>query len=214
MVFSSMNDRLVEKIIDLLFKRNHVMVGNLILEPEFVEEEIPPVFEGEGSFLCISPIVIKNTGDNLDNKQFIHPTIDQFSDHLYDSVIYQMEKSGLYSAEDLASYFKFQIVPDQDYLDRISRQEKKFARIYTLVVDGDLKEVRGYTFPFKLYAAPEVQSFVFFNGLGELTHQGFGMIDLVDNKQVKRKKIHERILPEFDETPEFATVRKHQLGQE
>jgi len=47
-------------------------------------------------------------------------------------------------------------------------------------------EVRGYTLPFTLYAAGEVQDFVFKCGLGAFTHKGFGMLDLANNMPSQR----------------------------
>ncbi|NJO03714.1 MAG: hypothetical protein HC880_20425 [Bacteroidia bacterium] len=68
---------------------------------------------------------------------------------------------------------------------------KKFARIYT-VFEGKIKyELRGYTFPFTLYAAPAVQEFIFNCGLGAYTHKGFGMIDLANVDPIERTEIYE-----------------------
>jgi CRISPR-associated endoribonuclease Cas6 len=51
--------------------------------------------------------------------------------------------------------------------------------------DSDIRyEVRGYTFPFTLYAAPLVQQFVFENGLGQVAHKGFGMIDVAGHNTI------------------------------
>jgi CRISPR-associated endoribonuclease Cas6 len=97
-----------------------------------------------------------------------------------------MEALGSYSNEQLASFSKFQLVPDENYLRKIRENQKKFARIYP-VYDQDVKyEVRGYTFPFVLYAAKEVQEFVFNGGLGSFTHKGFGMLDLANTDPSKR----------------------------
>ena len=97
-----------------------------------------------------------------------------------------MEALGSYSNEDFASFSKFQLVPDENYLKKIRESQKKFARIYP-VYDQDVKyEVRGYTFPFTLYAAKEVQKFVFTEGLGAFTHKGFGMLDLANTDPSKR----------------------------
>ena len=68
-----------------------------------------------------------------------------------------MQETGLYTDEQLAGFYKFQVVPDKNYIARLTAAQKKFARIYP-VFDQDVKyEVRGYTFPFTFYAAPEVQ---------------------------------------------------------
>jgi CRISPR-associated endoribonuclease Cas6 len=124
-------------------------------------------------------------------KKLITPESDEFSDLLYESTISRMEATGRYKNEELAAFYKFQIVPDADYLNRIQSSHKKFARIYPLY-DNDIKfEVRGYTFPFRLYANEEVQRFVYENGLGYFSHKGFGMLDLANNDSIKRESQHE-----------------------
>jgi CRISPR-associated endoribonuclease Cas6 len=91
----------------------------------------------------------------------------------------------------LTSFYKFQIVPDKDYIHRIQSSHKKFARIYPLY-DNDVKfEIRGYTFPFVLYAAKEVYQFIYENGLGQFTHKGFGMLDIANNNPIHRATEHE-----------------------
>jgi CRISPR-associated endoribonuclease Cas6 len=123
----------------------------------------------------------------------VSPESDEFSDLLYDSTLARMEIQGKYTTEQLAAFYKFQIVPDQDYIQRIQASHKKFARIYPLY-DSDVKfEVRGYTFPFTLYAAKEVQQFVYENGLGHFTHKGFGMLDVANNDSIQRTAQQEMI---------------------
>jgi CRISPR-associated endoribonuclease Cas6 len=119
-------------------------------------------------------------------KKFVSPESDEFSDLLYESTIQRMEGTGRYTQEQLTSFYKFQIIPDHDYIQRIQSSHKKFARIYPLY-DNDIKfEVRGYTFPFTLYAAKEVQSFIYENGLGYFTYKGFGMLDVSTNDSIQR----------------------------
>ena len=102
-----------------------------------------------------------------------------------------MEALGKYTPEQLASFYKFQIVPDHEYIQRLQASHKKFARIYPLY-DNDVKfEVRGYTFPFTLYAAREVQQFIYENGLGYFTHKGFGMLDVANNDSIQRAPQHD-----------------------
>jgi CRISPR-associated endoribonuclease Cas6 len=58
--------------------------------------------------------------------------------------------------------------------------------------DNDVKfEVRGYTFPFTLYAAKEVQQFIYENGLGHFAHKGFGMLDVANNDSIQRTPQHD-----------------------
>ena len=170
-----------------LFAQKDLIVGNLHLEPESVESEEPVQISDEARFLCISPIVLLPPAFNDDRgKKFISPDSDEFSDLLYDSTIARMEATGKYTQKQLSSFYKFQIVPDKDYIQRIQASHKKFARIYPLY-DNDIKfEIRGYTFPFVLYAAKEVHNFIYENGLGQFTHKGFGMLDIANNDSIHR----------------------------
>jgi CRISPR-associated endoribonuclease Cas6 len=181
LVFSSPNEEFVEYFVKLLFKNQQLEIGKLLLIPLNVEKEIPPILSNEVKYICISPLVVINPLDSsLDPKKFLSPLTDGFSDMLYDSTMYRMEKSGRYSVDEIAEFYKFQIVPDKNYLTKIREEEKKFARIFPAYEDGVKYEVRGYTFPFVLYADPKVQQFVFDCGMGVFTHKGFGMLDIAN----------------------------------
>ncbi|HET9488063.1 MAG TPA: CRISPR-associated endoribonuclease Cas6 [Chryseosolibacter sp.] len=187
LVFACSNKAFMEYFIKQLFAQKDIIVGNLHLEPESVETEEPIKIPEEARFLCISPIVLLPPAFNDDRgKKFISPDTDEFSDLLYESTLARMEATGQFTAEQLSSFYKFQIVPDKDYIQRIQSSHKKFARIYPLY-DNDIKfEVRGYTFPFVLYAAKDVHQFIYENGLGQFTHKGFGMLDIANNDSIHR----------------------------
>lgn len=185
LVFACSDKKFMDYFTEQLFRQKEIIVGNLHLVPESVEAEEPVQIGDEARFLCISPIVLIQAAFNDERgKKFVPPDSDEFSDLLYESTLARMENVGKYTAEQLASFYKFQIVPDRDYIQRIQSSHKKFARIYPLF-DNDIKfEVRGYTFPFTLYAAKEVQQFVYDNGLGYFTHKGFGMLDISSNDSI------------------------------
>jgi CRISPR-associated endoribonuclease Cas6 len=187
LVFACSDKLFMEYFIARLFEQKEIIVGNLHLTPESSEAEEPVQIGDEARFLCISPIVLIQAAFNDERgKKFVPPDTDEFSDLLYDSTLARMEVNGKYTAEQLTSFYKFQIVPDRDYIQRIQSSHKKFARIYPLF-DNDIKfEVRGYTFPFTQYAAKEVQQFVYENGLGYFTHKGFGMLDISNNDSIHR----------------------------
>jgi CRISPR-associated endoribonuclease Cas6 len=187
LVFACADKKFQEYFIARLFEQKDIVVGNLHLVPESVEQEEPVTIGDEARFLCISPIVLIPASFNDETgKKFILPDSDEFSDLLYESTIARMEATGKYTAEQITSFYKFQIVPDADYIQRIQSSHKKFARIYPLY-DNDVRfEVRGYTFPFTLYAAKEVQQYVYDNGLGYFTYKGFGMLDIANNDSIQR----------------------------
>ncbi len=187
LVFSSPNKEFLDYFLKQLFSLTHIDIGNLVLIPESVEIEDIPDLKKVDKFICISPIVIIPPKFNSsDSKRFISPELDEFSDKLYESTMLRMSNLLSYSEEQLASFNKFQLVPDVNYLRKIQESQKKFARIYPLY-DQDVKyEIRGYTFPFTLYAEEEVKRFIFLCGLGEYAHKGFGMIDIANSDPSQR----------------------------
>jgi len=187
LVFACPDKPFLDYFLGRLFEQKEIMVGNLHLVPESFEAEEPVQIRDEAKFLCISPIVLIAASFNDESsKKFISPEGDEFSDFLYESTLARMETTGKYTAEQLTSFYKFQIVPDLNYIQRLQALHKKFARIYPLY-DNDIKyEVRGYTFPFTLFAAKEVLQFVYENGLGFFTHKGFGMLDVSNNDAIQQ----------------------------
>lgn len=179
LVFSATDKEFIEYVIKILFQQKELMIGMLQVVPEAVEPEDPVPISEAGKFLCLSPIVVLPASLNDEvGKRFISPYHEEFSDLLYESTMMRMEASGKYTAAQLAEYYKFQLVADREYIDRIQSTHKKFARIYPLY-DSDIKyEVRGYTFPFTLYAPAPVQEYIYKNGLGYYGHKGFGMVDV------------------------------------
>jgi CRISPR-associated endoribonuclease Cas6 len=186
LVFSASDKEFLDYFLGVLFEQKELLIGNLQLAPESFEPEEPVTITDSVKFLCISPIVLVPASFNDESgKRFISPENDEFSDLLYDNTISRMEASGKYTAEQLADFYKFQLVPDKDYINRIQTSHKKFARIYPLY-DSDVKyEVRGYTFPFTLYAPQPVQQYVYENGLGYFSHKGFGMLDVANANSIK-----------------------------
>ena len=186
LVFSASDKEFLDYFLAILFEQKELLIGNLQLAPESHEPEEPVTITDSVKFLCISPIVLVPASFNDESgKRFISPENDEFSDLLYDNTIARMESSGKFSVEQLADFYKFQLVPDKEYINRIQTSHKKFARIYPLY-DSDVKyEVRGYTFPFTLYAPQPVQQYVYENGLGYFSHKGFGMLDVANANSVK-----------------------------
>ena len=103
-----------------------------------------------------------------------------------------MEDSGA-KMDEIEDIDKFQLVPDAQYIKKLRQAQKKFARIYP-VYDQDVKyEVRGYTFPFMLYAPKAVQEFVFTSGIGNFCQKGFGMLDIANSNPTNRIIPYENI---------------------
>jgi len=194
LVFSSSNREFLDYVLRQLFKLQSIDIGNLVLIPETVEVEQTPELEKVDKFICISPIVIIPPKFNSsDSKRFVSPELDEFSDRLYESTMLRMQSFMSYTPEQLAAYNKFQVVPDINYLRKIKESQKKFARIYPMY-DQDVKyEIRGYTFPFTLYAAAEVKEFIFHCGIGEYAHKGFGMIDIANSDPSQRTIAYEGV---------------------
>ncbi len=194
LVFACSDRKFLDYFLARVFEQKEIIVGNLHLVPESAEEEEKVQIHDESRFLCISPVVVIPAAFNDESgKKFVSPESDEFSDLLYENTLARMEATAKFTPEQLASFYKFQLVPDRDYIQRIQASHKKFARIYPLF-DNDVKfEVRGYTFPFTLYAAKEVQQFVYEHGLGYFTHKGFGMLDVANNDPIQRATQHDMV---------------------
>lgn len=194
LVVSSPNRTFLDLVAQSIAGKQEVNIGQMVLEPVQILSEEIPIFGEMHKYVSISPLVLKGGRvGNIESKVFIDPFSDTFSDMLYHSTLRRMEASGQYSAEQIASFTRFQVIPDKAYLAKIKGMEKKFARIYTLYEEGEKIEIRGYTFPFTLIAAPEVHKFVFLSGMGEYCNRGYGMIDNPEFQFLNRVKPY--ILP-------------------
>ena len=185
-VITSPNGDFVDFLVNRIFEQDEIAIGSLMITPEAVDQELSVDFGQMTKFICISPLVLLPASFNSnDGKQFIEPGSDEFSDLLFDSTVKRMEEFGI-DVDGISNLQKFQVVPDLAYINKIRQSQKKFARVYALF-DRDVKyEVRGYTFPFTLYAPEEVQEFLFTCGLGHYSHKGFGMLDIANADPTKR----------------------------
>lgn len=189
-VISSASAEFVEHLVDLVFQQDQITVGNLSVSPEVADEELPVNLETGAKYVCISPLVLVSPKFNSDEgKRFIDPRSDEFSDLLYECTIKKMTDYGI-DINKIPDAQKFQVIPDEHYIQKIRASNKKFARIYPLY-DQDVKyEVRGYTFPFTLYAAQEIQDFIFTCGAGAFCSKGFGMLDVANSDPTKRTVVY------------------------
>ncbi len=185
-VVSSLSEEFIGHLVGLILKEECISIAELNIHPEIAEEEVSVSLERNTKYLCISPLVLISPDQGPEaSKQFIDPSYDEFSDYLYDTTIIRMSKYGI-ETDKIPEVQKFQLVPDKDYLDKIRSSNKKFARIYPVYSNGEKQEVRGYTFPFTLYAADEIQDFIFTCGLGAQCCKGFGMLDLANSNPIER----------------------------
>ena len=183
LVLSSLQPDFIDFLVTQIFEQPTWQLGGIQLTPSHVSQEPPIQLSNAMKYLCIAPLVPSWNGlqDEKTGKMFVHPRQDDFSDLLYECTMVNMEHSGLYSPEVLSSFFKFQLVPDQGYLNRIKQQGKLFARVHFIAYQDKEYETRTYIFPFTLHADKEVQEYVYTHGLGALSQQGLGMLDVRDN---------------------------------
>lgn len=191
-VLSSPNEMFLKNILRSLFKKSSIIIGEMELIPELVEKEKDPDFKEEMKYVGLSPLVIMGYqyGDPESVvKQFIDPLMDQFSDVLYESTMARMEESKMFTSQEIEAFFKFQVVPDKEYIERIKKSNKKFSRVYPVTLNGYNKEIRGYTLPFTIFAHPTVQKFIFECGFGEYSTKGYGLLDIANSNPLERAEI-------------------------
>jgi CRISPR-associated endoribonuclease Cas6 len=176
LVISSPDENFLQKFVDEIFTRPYITIGKMNLIPKHKENIADPDFQKRMRYLCISPIVLLNPNLEPDKAQeMVSPVSHEFSDALFNGTLDRMEANG-YSDEKLSQYAEFEVKPDREYVEKITDSGKKFARFYK---SSEGNTMMGYLLPFTLYAHPEVHEFIWKNGAGVLTEQGYGMIDIV-----------------------------------
>ncbi|HNQ12576.1 MAG TPA: CRISPR-associated endoribonuclease Cas6 [Bacteroidia bacterium] len=176
MVISSHKDELVRTIVDRMLSGQKFSVGRMDLIAKKEELIDNPDFDTKMRYLFISPLVLGDPRINPDlSKEHIDPLSPQFSDILYNRVLDQMEKAG-YTEKQINQFAEFEASADEDYVQRMSENGKKFARWYKCKEGHTMV---GYLIPFTLHAHKDVHKFVWEVGLGALLEQGYGMIDTV-----------------------------------
>ena len=192
LIVASRNKDFLDYLLSNIFKMSRLEVGSLVLEPERAEVENMPDLTGYEKFICLSPILLEEP-TLLDDSatHFVDPESDEFSDKLYDLAMQHVENIGVYDAKTMSTFNQFQVAADKNYLAKLVENNKKFSRVYP-TYDQDVKfDVRGYTFPFYFYAARELKEVVFLDGLGALSHKGFGMVDLANEDPNDRVEPYE-----------------------
>lgn len=195
LVLSCINRKDCDDMLRKIFAQKLWEVGDLRLEPEFVELEREPELKEIVKFVCISPTILSSASSRRNLKEFLAPDNEAFTDLLYESTMNRMLHAGYIDSSDLHELTKFQLIPDRRYLEKIQQEEKKFARIYRVRQDNEEIEVRGYTFPFVLCAPLRVQQYIMAAGFGEFCDQGFGMLDLAHSDHASRTILYPDFLP-------------------
>ena len=187
-VVTSHDAEFLKAILKNILSKDEISLGELILIPEGIEKEKPLDYEEKTKYVAISPIIpVGYFGQNKSMlTNFLDPTSDEFSDYLYESTIARMESSGRFSEEEITSFYRFQVVPDHDYMTKLKRNNKKFSRIYLVEIQGEDVELRGYTLPLAIYAHPTVQQFIFECGFGDYTDKGYGLLDIANVNPLDR----------------------------
>jgi CRISPR-associated endoribonuclease Cas6 len=176
LVISGRKDEEVTQLKDKIFEQSKMIIGRLTLRPKRHELIPEPVFQTRMRYLCISPLVLSNPNTEAEKAlQTVDPASHEFSDLLYNSVLDKMEKAG-YTEEQLTRYAEFEVIPDNEYINKIRHEGKKFVRQYKC---SSGLPMMGYLLPFTLHAHEDVHRFIWQTGIGVLTDEGYGMLDVV-----------------------------------
>lgn len=176
LVISSRNQEFAETLVKKIFDKPYLPVGKMNLIPKTYEVIPDPSFQTKMRYLCISPLILISPDKDPERAQdMIDPTSQQFSDILYNITLDRMEKAG-YSEAMLNEFAEFEAQPDMEYVNKINESGKKYARFYKSSAGNNML---GFLLPFTLHAHSEVHKFIWETGLGVLTEEGYGMVDLV-----------------------------------
>lgn len=176
LVISSDNAEFIQALVKKIFEKPMVIIGKLELIPKSYIEIPEPEFKTKMKYIGISPLVLVDPDkDEMGAQAQMDPTSHEFSDFLYNSLLDRMEQHG-FTEQELNEFAVFEAFPDKDYVEKINQSGKKYARIYKNNSD---KIMMGYLLPFTLHAHDKVHKYIWDCGLGVLSNQGYGMIDIV-----------------------------------
>ncbi len=176
LVISGRKKEAAENLVQAIFDKKSLMVGKMKLIPRHKEIIADPDFQTKMRYLCISPLILADPNrDNQKAQDQVDPTSHQFSDLLYNAVLDRMEHSGFTEAQ-LNEYAEFEVTPDMEYVHKVQESGKKFSRQYKSFSGQPMV---GFLLPFTLHAHPDVHKFIWESGLGVLTDEGYGMVDVV-----------------------------------
>lgn len=176
LVISSRKKEMLEQAVNALFKEKELTVSKMKLLPKSYVHIPDPEFGVKMRYLCISPLILHDPAKEPHKAQEQpEPSSHAFSDILYNVTLDKMEKAG-YSESQLSSFAEFEYTPDADYVHKITAAGKKFVRHYQ---SSSGNSMAGYLLPFTLHAHPLVQEFIWQSGIGALTEEGYGMVDIV-----------------------------------
>lgn len=176
LVLSGRNSEYTQQLVKSILEKRTLQVGRMKLIAKFYDVIPDPEFKTRMRYLCISPMVLVDPNKDAEKSlEILDPSSHDFNDLLYNAILDRMERAG-YSESDLASYAEFELTPDQDYLSKLQENSKKYARVYKCTTG---LQMTGYLLPFTLHAHPEVHKFIWQSGMGLLTEEGYGMVDVV-----------------------------------
>jgi CRISPR-associated endoribonuclease Cas6 len=174
LVITSPHEDVIHTILLKLFGQSSVKLHTLSLLPQSYRVMAQPKFETKTKYICISPY-IPYYQKGIDIREATNPNSHEFSDRAFEFQILRMERAG-YPEELLHAFSEFEIFPDLEYFKKVENSSNALPRLYKT---NQGETVFGYLFPFTAHAHPEFQKFIWENGIGQYTSEGYGMLDTV-----------------------------------
>lgn len=172
-------EKSTEKFIQGLFANQQFEIGDKRSVVKFrvanVEVLPSPEFSEEMDFSTLSPVCIRNK------------RVDGGTDYLSpDSPLY--EKALLDGLMSRYQVFYKKTYPGQPFLNLEMLSEPKSALIKIKADTEEQTKVRGYMYKFKIHAPTDLIRLMYESGLGEECSQGFGCVEVLDNKKIYSNK--------------------------
>ena len=194
LVVGSADEDYMQLLRQYLETGNLLNLGKMQVKCKNISEIPDAGFNTQMRYVCISPIILYDVEKQPELAlEAIEPMSKEFSDQLYNSTMDRMEAAG-YSTLELSQFAEFEVLPDPEYINKSIGSTKKYVRTYKSNTD---KQMSGYLLPFTLHAHPKVHEFFWNSGIGELSDQGYGMID-VAKEELKPQQSFTLEMPDFN----------------
>ncbi len=130
-----------------------------------------PLFSNTMKYKCISPLVVKYRDySGISYSEFMFPRGERFYD-IFINLLRQKHSvvTGQMNQKEL-----------DDYKYSVELKGSMSSDIHNLFVDSlNIIQVRGYLIEFTLNAPVELHKTLFYTGIGDYTHLGFGCCDVI-----------------------------------
>lgn len=190
-VSSPLSKDFIQHFVVGLFQQQEIEIGSQYTVGRFVIHQVEtladPLISSENKFTCLSPIVVssKHLHKGKEKIYYIRPDDPQLNEAIRNNLVQKFQT--IYQKLPEKSQLIFTL--DKNYIQRKGGYQN-ISKLIT-IKEGNKNEqtqIKSFLAPFTLEGSIELIQIAYDCGIGEKNSLGFGMIELVGQKDNKMKR--------------------------